>query len=378
MAEQKKRIYLSCPTMHGEEQQYIQEAFDTNWVAPLGPNVNKFEEEMAAYTGCGHAAALSAGTAAIHLAVKLLGIKQDDIVFVSSLTFSASCNPISYEKAKPVFIDSEPDTWNMSPKALRKAFEKYPNPKAVILVHLYGTPAKLDEIMEICAEHNVPIIEDAAESLGSTYKGQMTGTFGRIGIYSFNGNKIITTSGGGMLVSQEEELTKEATKLATQARDAARHYQHSVIGYNYRMSNIVAGIGRGQLLHIDEHKRIKNAIYEQYTKAFADVDDISMNPMNPDGDANNWLSCILLKEGCKVTPNDVMDALEAENIESRPIWKPMNLQPVFADCDFFNHNDEGISVGEDIFNRGVCMPSDIKNTPEDMELIIKTVRKLFE
>ena len=378
MAEQKKRIYLSCPTMHGEEQQFIQEAFDTNWVAPLGPNVNKFEEEMAAYTGCGHAAALSAGTAAIHLAVKLLGIKQDDIVFVSSLTFSASCNPISYEKAKPVFIDSEPDTWNMSPKALRKAFEKYPNPKAVILVHLYGTPAKLDEIMEICAEHNVPIIEDAAESLGSTYKGQMTGTFGRIGIYSFNGNKIITTSGGGMLVSQEEELTKEATKLATQARDAARHYQHSVIGYNYRMSNIVAGIGRGQLLHIDEHKRIKNAIYEQYTKAFADVDDISMNPMNPDGDANNWLSCILLKEGCKVTPNDVMDALEAENIESRPIWKPMNLQPVFADCDFFNHNDEGISVGEDIFNRGVCMPSDIKNTPEDMELIIKTVRKLFE
>ena len=378
MAEQKKRIYLSSPTMHGEEQKFIQEAFDTNWVAPLGPNVNKFEEEMVTYTGCGHAAALSAGTAAIHLAVKLLGIKQDDVVFVSSLTFSASCNPICYEKAKPVFIDSEPDTWNMSPKALRKAFEKYPNPKAVILVHLYGTPAKLDEIIEICAEHNVPIIEDAAESLGSTYKGQMTGTFGRIGIYSFNGNKIITTSGGGMLVSQEEELTKEATKLATQARDAARHYQHSEIGYNYRMSNIVAGVGRGQLLHMDEHKRLKNAIYEQYTKAFADVDDISMNPMNPDGDANNWLSCILLKEGCKVTTNDVMDALEAENIESRPIWKPMNLQPVFADCDFFNHNDEGISVGEDIFNRGVCMPSDIKNTPEDMELIIKTVRKLFE
>lgn len=378
MAEQKKRIYLSCPTMHGEEQKFIQEAFDTNWVAPLGPNVNKFEEEMAAYTGCGHAAALSAGTAAIHLAIKLLGIKQGDVVFVSSLTFSASCNPICYEKAKPVFIDSEPDTWNMSPKALRKAFEKYPNPKAVILVHLYGTPAKLDEIMEICAEHNVPLIEDAAESLGSTYKGQMTGTFGRIGIYSFNGNKIITTSGGGMMVSKEEELTKEATNLATQARDAARHYQHSKIGYNYRMSNIVAGIGRGQLLHIDEHKRIKNAIYEQYREAFSDIEDISMNPMNPDGDSNNWLSCILLKDGCKVTPNDIMDALEAENIESRPIWKPMNLQPVFEECDFFNHNDEGISVGEDIFNRGLCMPSDIKNTPEDMDLIIKTVRKLFE
>ncbi|MBQ6786553.1 MAG: aminotransferase class I/II-fold pyridoxal phosphate-dependent enzyme [Lachnospiraceae bacterium] len=376
MAE-KKRIYLSCPTMHGEEQKFVQEAFDTNWVAPLGPNVTKFEEEMAAYTGCGHAAALSAGTAAIHLAVKLLGIKQDDVVFVSSLTFSATCNPISYEKAKPVFIDSEPDTWNMSPKALRKAFEKYPNPKAVVLVHLYGTPAKLDEIMEICAEHNVPLIEDAAESLGSTYKGQMTGTFGRIGIYSFNGNKIITTSGGGMMVSQEEALTKEATNLATQARDAARHYQHSKIGYNYRMSNVVAGIGRGQLIHIEEHKKIKNDIYKQYTNAFADIEDISMNPMNPDGDANNWLSCILLKEGCKVTPNEIMDALDAENIESRPIWKPMNLQPVFADCDFFSHNDEGISVGEDIFNRGLCMPSDIKNTPEDMELIINTVRKLF-
>lgn len=377
MAE-KKRIYLSCPTMHGEEQKFVQEAFDTNWVAPLGPNVTKFEEEMAAYTGSGYAAALSSGTAAIHLAIKLLGIKQDDVVFVSSLTFSATCNPICYEKAKPVFIDSEPDTWNMSPKALRKAFKKYPNPKAVILVHLYGTPAKLDEIMEICAEHNVPLIEDAAESLGSTYKGKMTGTFGRIGIYSFNGNKIITTSGGGMMVSKEEALTKEATNLATQARDAARHYQHSKIGYNYRMSNVVAGIGRGQLLHMEEHKSIKNAIYKQYTKAFADIEDISMNPMNPDGDANNWLSCILLKEGCKVTPNDIMDALEAENIESRPIWKPMNLQPVFADCDFFNHNDEGISVGEDIFNRGVCMPSDIKNTPEDMELIIQTVRKLFE
>ena len=376
MAE-KKRIYLSCPTMHGEEQKFVQEAFDTNWVAPLGPNVTKFEEEMAAYTGSGYAAALSAGTAAIHLAIKLLGIKQDDVVFVSSLTFSATCNPICYEKAKPVFIDSEPDTWNMSPKALRKAFEKYPNPKAVIVVHLYGTPAKLDEIMEICAEHNVPLIEDAAESLGSTYKGQMTGTFGRIGIYSFNGNKIITTSGGGMMVSKEEALTKEATNLATQARDAARHYQHSKIGYNYRMSNVVAGIGRGQLLHIEEHKSIKNAIYKQYADAFADMEDISMNPMNPDGDANNWLSCILLKEGCKVTPNQIMDALEAENIESRPIWKPMNLQPVFADCDFFNHNDEGISVGEDIFNRGVCMPSDIKNTPEDMELIIQTVRKLF-
>ena len=374
---EKKRIYLSCPTMHGEELRFIHEAFDTNWVAPLGPNVNELEKEVASYAGCKTAAALSAGTAAIHLALKLADVKEGDIVFVSDLTFSATCNPICYEKAIPVFIDSEPDTWNMDPKALEKAFEKYPNPKAVVCVHLYGTPAKIDELMAICEKHNVPFIEDAAESMSATYKGKQTGTFGKFGVFSFNGNKIITSSGGGMLVSDDEELIAKARFLSTQARDAARHYQHSKIGYNYRMSNVVAGIGRGQLLHIEEHKSIKNAIYKQYADAFADMEDISMNPMNPDGDANNWLSCILLKEGCKVTPNQIMDALETENIESRPIWKPMNLQPVFADCDFFNHNDEGISVGEDIFNRGVCMPSDIKNTPEDMELIIQTVRKLF-
>lgn len=372
----KKRIYLSSPTMHGEEQEFIKEAFDTNWVAPLGPNVNEFEKEVTALTGCGHATALSAGTAAIHLAVKLLGIGQGDTIFVSDLTFSASCNPIVYEKATPVFIDSEPDTWNMSPEALRKAFEKYPNPKAVIMVHLYGTPAKIDEIMAICAEHNVPVIEDAAESLGSTYKGKYTGTFGDIGIYSFNGNKIITTSGGGMMVSANEEYTKKALFLATQARDPARYYQHSQIGYNYRMSNIVAGIGRGQLIHLDEHKKIKQDIYEQYKEAFSDIDEVKMNPMNPDGDSNNWLSCLLIDKNCSVTPNDIMDALDAENIESRPIWKPMHLQPVFADYDFFAHDDNG-SVGEDIFNRGVCLPSDIKNTPEDMELIISTVRGLF-
>lgn len=374
---EKKRIYLSCPTMHGEEQKFIKEAFDTNWVAPLGPNVNAFEKEMAEYTGCGHAAALSAGTAAIHLSLKLLDIKQGDIVFVSDLTFSASCNPIVYEKATPVFIDAEPDTWDMSPEALKKAFEKYPNPKAVICVHLYGTPAKLDEIMAICKEHNVPLIEDAAESLGSTYKGKHTGTFGKYGIYSFNGNKIITTSGGGMLVSADEEATKRATFLATQARDPARYYQHSQIGYNYRMSNITAGIGRGQLLHIEEHKALKKAIYAQYKEAFADVEEITMNPMNPDGDANNWLSCMTIAPGCKVTPDMVMDALAEENIESRPIWKPMHLQPVFAEYDFIAHHADGSSVGTDIFERGLCLPSDIKNTPEDMELIIATVRRCF-
>ncbi len=379
----KKRIYLSSPTMHGDEQRFVAEAFDTNWVAPLGPNVNNFETELAAYTQCGYAAALSAGTAAIHLGLKLLGVEQGDVVFVSSLTFSASCNPIVYEKAVPVLIDSEPDTWNMSPRALEKAFEKYPEPKAVVLVHLYGTPAKLDEIMRICERHNVPVLEDAAESLGSTYDKKHTGTFGRIGVYSFNGNKIITTSGGGMLVSGDEALVKEARVLSTQARDPARHYQHSKIGYNYRMSNIDAGIGRGQLMHLDEHVRLKKAIYKRYQEAFADIDAIAMNPLNPRGDANNWLSCMTISEDSEVTPDMVMDALEAENIESRPIWKPMHLQPVFAGYDFISHNESGsgddacISVSEDIFNRGVCLPSDIKNTDADMEKVIGIVRGLF-
>lgn len=374
---EKKRIYLSSPTMHGEEQQFVQEAFDTNWVAPLGPNVNELEKEIAAYAGTKAAAALSAGTAAIHLALKLADVKPGDIVFVSDLTFSATCNPICYEKATPVFIDSEPDTWNMSPEALRKAFEKYPDAKAVVCVYLYGTPAKIDELMAICEEHKVPFIEDAAESLGATYKGKQTGTFGKFGIYSFNGNKIITTSGGGMLVSEDEEAIAKARFLSTQARDAARHYQHSQIGYNYRMSNIVAGIGRGQMLHLEEHKALKKKIYEQYKEAFADIEEITMNPMNPDGDANNWLSCMTIAPGCKVTPNDVMDALEAENMESRPIWKPMHLQPVFEECDFISVTDQKVSVGEDIFNRGLCLPSDIKNTKEDMEHIISIVRGCF-
>ena len=373
----KKRIYLSSPTMHGDEQRFVAEAFETNWVAPLGPNVNNFETELAAYTGCGYAAALSAGTAAIHLGLKLLGVGQGDVVFVSSLTFSASCNPIVYEKAVPVLIDSEPDTWNMSPAALERAFEKYPAPKAVVVVHLYGTPAKMDEIMRICARHNVPILEDAAESLGATYEGKHTGTFGRAGVYSFNGNKIITTSGGGMLVSGDEALVKEARMLSTQARDPARYYQHSRIGYNYRMSNVDAGIGRGQLMHLDEHVRLKKAIYNRYRQAFADIEEISMNPLNPKGDANNWLTCITIREGSSVTPDMVMDALEAENIESRPIWKPLPRAPVFASCDFFSHDETDMSVSEDIFNRGVCLPSDIKNTDEDMETVIGIVRGLF-
>lgn len=373
----KKRIYLSSPTMHGKEQEFVQEAFDTNWIAPLGPNVTAFEQEMLAYTGAGYATALSAGTAAIHLALKLLKIGPGDVVFVSDLTFSATCNPIVYEGATPVFIDAEPDTWDMSPQALEKAFEKYPQPKAVLCAYLYGTPAKIDEITAVCEKHHVPYVEDAAESLGSTYKGRHTGTFGRFGIYSFNGNKIITTSGGGMLVSEDEEAIKKALFLATQARDPARHYQHSQIGYNYRMSNVTAGIGRGQLLYMEEHKARKQAIYRQYQEAFADIPEISMNPLNPDGDANNWLSCMTIARGCSVTPDEIMDALDAENIESRPIWKPMHEQPVFAECDFVPHNEDGSSVGSDIFARGLCLPSDIKNTPEDMEQIIGIVRRCF-
>ncbi len=374
---ERKRIYLSSPTMHGEEQAFVQSAFDTNWVAPLGPNVDAFEKEMADYIGGGYAAALSAGTAAIHLAVILAGVKEGDVVFAQSLTFAASVNPACYEKATPVFIDSEPDTWNMDPVALEKAFEKYPHPAAVIAVHLYGTPSKIDRIRDICKKHQVPLIEDAAEALGSSFQGQKLGTFGDYGILSFNGNKIITSSGGGMLLCSDEAKIKRARFLATQARDPARYYQHSTIGYNYRMSNVVAGIGRGQLLHLEEHKARKNEIYRQYKEAFADIEAITMNPMNPDGDANNWLSCMTIAPDCSVTPDQVMDALAEYNIETRPIWKPMHLQPVFAACDFIQVK-EGRSVSEDIFNRGVCLPSDIKNTPEDMELIISLIRKVFE
>ena len=373
----KKRIYLSSPTMHSEEQQFVKEAFNTNWIAPLGPNVTAFEEEMAAYAKAGYVTALSSGTAAIHLALKLLNIGPGDVVFVSDLTFAATCNPIVYEGATPVFIDAEPDTWNMSPKALEKAFEKYPNPKAVLCAYLYGTPAKIDEIMAVCEAHHVPYIEDAAESLGSTYKGKHTGTMGRFGIFSFNGNKIITTSGGGMLVSEDEEAIKKAVFLATQARDPARYYLHSQIGYNYRMSNVVAGIGRGQLPHLDEHKARKQAIYRQYKEAFADISEIGMNPLNPDGDANNWLSGMLIERESNVTPDMIMDALEAENIESRPIWKPMHEQPVFVKCDFMPHNEDGSSVGSGVFERGLCLPSDIKNTQEDMERIISIIRNCF-
>lgn len=374
---ENKRIYLSSPTIHSEELEYVHEAFDTNWVAPLGPNVNEFEKELADYVGIGYGAALSSGTAAIHLALILAGIRRGERVFCSSLTFSATANPIVYEGGVPVFIDSEEETWNMSPEALEKAFEKYPDTKYVILVHLYGVPAKNDEIKAICAKYKATLIEDAAESLGATYKGVQTGNFGDIAIFSFNGNKIITTSGGGMLVSDDEEVAKRARFLSTQARENERHYEHKHIGYNYRMSNIVAGIGRGQLKHLDEHIAKKKEMYLEYQEAFSDNSDIKMNPyLKKDSEPNYWLSCLTLKEGSRVTPLEIMVALEKENIECRPIWKPMHLQPVFAECDFVT-TEKNSSVAEDIFKRGMCLPSDVKNTKEDMDKIIGIIKSLF-
>lgn len=373
----EKRIFLASPHMseEGYEKEYIKEAFDTNWIAPLGENVNKFEEELANYVGAKCGAALSAGTAAIHMALKALDVKKGDIVFCSSLTFSATANPIIYQNATPVFIDCDRETWNMDPEALKKAFEKYPNPKAVVIVHLYGTPAKMDKIMAICNEHNVPLVEDAAESLGATYKGKQTGTFGKYGIFSFNGNKIITTSGGGMLVSDDEERIQKVRFWATQSRDKARYYQHSEIGYNYRMSNIVAGIGRGQLKVLNDRLAKKKEIYETYKEGFKDITEIEMKPVPVDTKPNYWLSTMLLKEESKVTPLNIMEALEKENIESRPIWKPMHMQPVFEKYDFIKVEDKPVS--EDIFARGVCLPSDTKMTKEEQQEVIRIIKELF-
>ena len=380
--EKNKRIYLASPHIGILERVFVKEAFDTNWVAPLGSNVNNFEKEIAEYVGIKYASALVSGTSAIHLAIKLVGIKPGDIVFCSSLTFAASCNPIIYEGAEPVFIDAEYDSLNMSPIALKNAFEVYSAkgrlPKAVIVVHLYGQPAKMDEIMAICNEYNVPVIEDAAESLGATYKGKQTGTIGKYGIYSFNGNKIITTSGGGMLVSNDEEGIKKSKFWATQARDNKRYYHHTELGYNYRMSNIVAGIGRGQLRVLDERIAKKKYIYEKYKEAFSDIEGIEMSNICEYGNPNYWLSIGILSAGSKIKPLDIILALEKENIESRHIWRPMNMQLFYEKYDFFKADDnEGISVGEDIFNRGICLPSDTKMSDEEINRVIRIVKGLF-
>ncbi|MCI8429201.1 MAG: aminotransferase class I/II-fold pyridoxal phosphate-dependent enzyme [Lachnospiraceae bacterium] len=374
-------IYLSSPHMSAEgyEQEYVKEAFDTNWIAPLGKNVNEFEKELSAYVGAKDAAALSAGTAAIHLALKAAGVKEGDVVFCQDLTFSATANPIIYEKAVPVFIDSDRETWNMSAAALEKAFEKYPKVKAVMPVHLYGLPANMEQIMDLCRKHGVTVIEDAAESLGSYYHGQHTGTFGDYGVFSFNGNKIITTSGGGMLICNlEEEKARERigkTRFwATQAREPARHYEHKEIGYNYRMSNIVAGIGRGQLKVLEQRVEQKRNIFAFYKEHLGDLKGISLMPLHEKERANCWLSVIQIEPDCPVRPLDVMIALEKGDIESRPVWKPMHLQPVFSRCDYVDNG----GVGSELFRRGVCLPSDTKLTEEDLQRICGIIRGLWK
>ncbi|MCL2392562.1 MAG: aminotransferase class I/II-fold pyridoxal phosphate-dependent enzyme [Oscillospiraceae bacterium] len=370
-----KVIPLSNPALNGTEMMYIQEAFDTNWVAPIGPNVDEFEKELAAYIGASHVAALSSGTAAIHLSLKALGISNGDIVFCSDMTFAATCNPIKYERATPVFIDSEPDSWNMCPEALELAFKKYPDVKAVIVVNLYGTPAKFDQITEICDRYNVPIIEDAAESLGSTFEGKQTGRFGYIGILSFNGNKIITTSGGGALICAHEDIIKKSKFWSTQSRDPARHYQHSELGYNYRMSNICAGIGRGQLNTLDLRVSQKTGIYSRYAALLGGNEFIRMNPVPSNCKANHWLSCLTLENGCPITAVEIMEQLEQERIETRPLWKPMSLQPFYADCDSVSVTT--IPVCHDLFSRGMCLPSDVNMTASEQDRVCELINKLI-
>lgn len=364
-----EKIYLSSPHMseEGYEQQFVKEAFDSNWVAPLGPNVTMFEQEMASKVGIGYAAALVSGTAAIHMALRAAGVKEGDIVLCQSLTFSATANPIIYEKAIPVFIDSDYETWNISPKYLEEALIKYPNAKAVIVVHLYGLAADMDPIVSLCKKYNVTLIEDAAESLGTTYKGRYTGTFGDYGILSFNGNKIITTSGGGMLLSNNQERIEKVRFWSTQSRDKARHYQHSELGFNYRMSNIVAGIGRGQLKVLDQRVQKKRFIYDYYKKHLGGLDGVTFMPMNDWNQPNCWLTSMVLSG--KVKPIDIMLKLEENNIESRPIWKPMHLQPFFEKYDYI-----GAHVSQDLFENGICLPSDTKITTEQLIQIITLVR----
>ncbi len=369
----KEKVWLASPTIHKEEQEFVQQAFDTNWVSTVGENLEKLEQEVAFYTGNPYAVALSSGTAALHLAVKLAGIGQGDRVFCSDMTFAATVNPVRYEKGNPVFIDSEYDTWNMNPAALEKAFYKYPDTKAVIVVNLYGTPAKLDEIQTICNHYGAVLIEDAAESLGATFRGKQTGSFGKYNVVSFNGNKIITTSGGGMLLTSQEEAAEKARFWSTQAREKAPWYQHKEIGYNYRLSNILAGIGRGQMLYLEEHKALKKEIYLRYKKGLENL-PVQMNPYLLWSEPNFWLSSLLIKQGCLVTPEKIRRKLERYQIESRPIWKPMHLQPVYKGEEFIT---EGKEVSTDIFSRGLCLPSDIKMTKEVQEIVIEIIKSCF-
>jgi pyridoxal phosphate-dependent aminotransferase EpsN len=378
MSDQK--IHLASPHMGGTEEKYVKEAFDTNWIAPLGNNVNKFESQIKSYTGIGSACALSSGTAGIHIALDLLGVGQDDIVFCSSLTFIASANPILYLGARPVFIDSDLESWNMSPVALEKAFKEYEDkgqlPKAVVIVNLYGQSAKMDELMSICDRYGVAVVEDAAESLGSRYKEKMSGTFGKFGIFSFNGNKIITTSGGGMIVSEDEEMIERALKKATQARDQAVHYQHSEVGYNYRLSNISAGIGRGQMEVLDKRVEQKREIFDRYMAGLGDIEGLEFMPEMEDTLHNRWLSTLTIDSNkLEVTVNDIVDYLAKYNIEARPVWKPMHMQPLFAENDYFAEGNDNAKL---LFENGLCLPSDTKMTEEEQNLVIDKIKELIK
>ncbi|HFU3698222.1 TPA: DegT/DnrJ/EryC1/StrS family aminotransferase [Streptococcus suis] len=404
----KNKVWLASPTMHGDELEYMKEAFDTNWMTTAGSNIYALEEMVKEYTNSEQVVALSSGTSALHLAMKLAGIKSGDYVFCSDVTFSATVNPITYEGGIPVFIDSEYDTWNMDPEALGKAFEIYPAVKVVVLVHLYGVPAKIDEIQAICDKHGAILVEDAAESLGATYKGKQTGTFGRHSIISFNGNKIITGSSGGALLTNDLNAANKVRKWSTQAREQAAWYQHEEIGYNYRMSNVIAGVVRGQMPYLDDHIAQKKAIYERYQEGLKGL-PIKLNPFDSCNSVPNyWLSCLTINpesmakqvrsdndvlytsEKGKTTPSEILDALNTINAEGRPIWKPMHTQPIFRMNPFITKNGIGraqtnayiagnyTDVGTDLFERGLCLPSDNKMTVEEQNVIIETIKACFE
>lgn len=378
----KKRIYLSSPHLSGKEQEYIKEALDTNWVAPLGPNVDAFEREVSSLIGSEGAVAVSSGTAAIHLALSLLNIKKGDTVFCSSLTFVASANPILYQQATPVFIDSEKETWNMSPEALDKALKDAANigqlPKAVIVVNLYGQSAKMEEILRLCQQYDIPVIEDAAESLGSTYKGKASGTLGAFGIYSFNGNKIITTSGGGMIVSNDTKLLEKARFLATQARDPAPYYQHSLVGFNYRMSNILAGIGRAQLEVLAERVLARRLIYSRYFEALSCLPGFYFMPELNGTCSNRWLTALIIDDKeAGVSVKGLLKNLANENIEGRHVWKPLHLQPLFKEAHYYPHNSDE-SVSEYLFNHGICLPSGSNMTVDDQIRVINCIQQALK
>lgn len=404
----ENKIWLASPTMHGEEMTYMKEAYDTNWMSTVGANINEVERQACEQIGCGYAVALSAGTAALHMAVKLAGIKPGEKVFCSDMTFDATVNPVVYEGGVPVFIDTEYDTWNMDPAALKKAFSIYPEVRVVVVAHLYGTPGKIDEIKKICAQHHAIIIEDAAESLGATYKGKQTGAFGDFNAISFNGNKIITGSAGGMFLTDDKAAADKVRKWSTQARENAPWYQHEELGYNYRMSNVIAGVVRGQFPYLQEHIAAKKAIYERYRDGLAGL-PVSMNPYDAvHSKPNFWLSCMLIdkdamcrqvrgerealyvSEPGKSCPTEILETLAFYNVEGRPIWKPMHMQPIYRMNPFVTRLGDGraqtnayiegeaVDVGMDIFSRGLCLPSDIKMTPEQQEIVIAMIRSCFD